>query len=447
MNLTTKNVGSNYLAKVVSLPKPYPHPNAQKLQLVSIEGNIVVTGLNAREGALYVYFPIETAINRDYLGWSNSFSDPLLNADKTKKGFFHDKGRVKAVKLRGQPSEGYIVPVEDIERWICEADSGKSLPFILGDMVGTEFDSINGILLCEKYVPVQQIKGPSKTPKTPKTVRHDRIVEGQFHFHVSTNQLKKNIHRINPEDTITITEKLHGTSIVCSKLLVNRKLKWYEKLLRKIGIKIQDKEYGLVYSSRNVIKNQYEVPKQFNHYYKEDIWGHAAKRLESALQDGISIYAEIVGYTPNGNCIQKGYDYGCKPGEFDVYVYRMTSTNASGKVIEFTTGQIKRYCDTHGLKMVPIHYHGMAVRWCPLFIDALDRDWNAEFLKSLTDDFLEKDCKLCVNKVPAEGVVVTVEKDQFQAYKLKSFAFFERESKVLDEGVADIETTGEDSEN
>lgn len=446
MKLTTKNVGSNYLAKVVRLPKPFKHPNADKLQLVSIDSNVVVTGLNAREGDIYVYFPIETAINKDYLAWSNSFSDPLLNVDKTKKGFFHGKGRVKAVKLRGQPSEGYIVPVGDIERWYAETP-GSKLPFIMGDQVGVEFDTIDGLLLCEKFVPFQQTKGPANTPKVPKKVRHDRIVEGQFHFHVETAQLKKNIHCINPTDTITISEKLHGTSLVCSRLLVNRKLNWYEKLLKAVGVRIESKEYGLVYSSRSVIKNQYEVPKAHNHYYKEDIWGLAARRLEPALQDGISIYAEIVGYTPNGRDIQKGYDYGCKLGEFDVYVYRMTSTNASGKVIELTTNQIKSYCDRHGLKMVPIHYHGNADSWLQYIPDLDGPSWNENFLKCLTDAFLEKDCKMCANKVPAEGVVVTVEKDEFEAYKLKSFAFFERESKVLDEGVADIENAGENGEN
>jgi len=447
MLFSTKNVGSNYLARIVKLPAPYKHPNADRLQLVNIQGSVVVTGMNAKEGDLYVYFPLESRLNSEYLKWSNSYSDSTLNADQTKKGYFGDKGRVKAQKLRGQPSEGYIVPLQDIESFFIKGlgcPDTFELDAVGENFNGIEFDTINhsglSILICEKYVPpMQYAKGPKNMPKKDKRVRHNRIVDGQFRFHVDTAQLKKNIHSINPTDTITITEKLHGTSLVCSRVLVNRELKWYEKLLKRIGIKIQDKEYGMVYSSRSVIKNKY-TDKDPGGFYKEDVWGAAAKRLEPALKDGITFYAEIVGFTTNGGCIQKGYDYGCKQGEFEVYVYRMTYTNPAGDVLELNTNQIKNYCDKFGLKMVPIHYHGEAQH----FVDFYPGDypqWEANgLLEILTKEFLEKKCGICKNDVPNEGVVVTVERDQFTAYKLKSFAFFERESKELDSGEVDLET-------
>ena len=464
MRLFTKNVGSNYLAKVVRLSNVRKHPNADKLQLTSVDNQTVVVGLNAKEGDEYIFFPLETAINKKFLAFTNSFSDPLLNSDGKTKGFFNDKGRVKAIKLRGTPSEGYLVPIKDFLAWI----QANPAQWAEGDWVGTEFDSVDCVicdqsaessikteLVCEKYVPYTMVKGPANTPTQKKELRHNRIVPGQFHFHVDTAQLKKNIHMISPNDTITISEKLHGTSVVISNVLVNRKLKWYEKLLKRIGVKIEDKEYDMVYSSRSVIKNQYEVPKTHEHYYKEDVWGLAAKRVYPFLKPGMTAYAEIVGYTPNGTCIQKGYDYGCKQGEFEVYIYRMTQTDTLGNVLELTTNQIKRFVNscavlvTEGgmqwyqqLNMVPIHYHGLASNYVGHFPETPDdlENFRAKLLEYLTDEHLEKPCKMCKNNVPAEGVVVTVEADQFQAYKLKSWAFFEGETKALDKGEIDLET-------
>lgn len=447
MRLFTKNVGSNYLAKVVRLSNIRKHPNADKLQLTSVDNQTVVVGLNAKEGDEYIFFPLETAINKKFLAFTNSFSDPLLNSDGKTKGFFNDKGRVKAIKLRGTPSEGYLVPIKDFLAW-TQANPAE---WAEADFNGKEFDSVDFIvydgdlgttnvteLVCEKYVPYTIVKGPANAPKQKKELRHNRIVPGQFHFHVDTAQLKKNIHMIRPEDTITISEKLHGTSVVISNVLVNRKLKWYEKLLKRLGVKIQDKEYDMVYSSRSVIKNAYEVPKTHNHFYKEDVWGLAAKRVYPFLKPGMTAYAEIVGYTPNGTCIQKGYDYGCSQGDFEVYIYRMTQIDPFGNVLELTTNQIKRFVDGTGtkmIKMVPVRWHGIAHQYVPGL-----GSFHDELLKELTDTYLEKPCQMCKNNVPAEGVVVTVEADQFQAYKLKSWAFFEGETKALDKGEVDIET-------
>ena len=449
MKLYTKNTGSNYLAQIVVLPKPEKHLNADKLQVVRIQGSQIIVGMNAKEGDTCILFPLECAINKKLLAFTNSFSDPLRNADGKTKGFFNDKGRVRAVKLRGTPSEGYLCPVESFQAWV---DSLAGFPDIgLNLEAGKEFDSMEYLfadgakntvvkeeLICEKYVPFQQAaKGPANQIKLDKTRRFDKMIPGQFHFHVDTAQLKKNIDLINQEDTITITEKLHGTSAVFSRILVKRKLSFLEKVAKFIGCKVQETEYDVVYSSRAVIKNAYLYAEnqKLNHWYKQDVWGDAKLKIQDCIESGISIYAEIVGQMKNGGWIQKGYDYGTKPCEFDIYVYRITSTNPKGSVIEFSTNQIKSYCQKYDLKMVPIHYHGPAYG----LVSEVKKTFHEDLLDYLTKEYLEKPCGMCKNNVPAEGIVVTVEKDQFTAYKLKSWAFFEGETKALDAGEVDIE--------
>ena len=109
--LKTNLKDTNYRAKIVQLKNIRKHSNADKLQCVTIDFQTVITGMNAKEGDIYIYFPLECAINKEYLSWSNSFSSPDMNEDKTKKGFFDKNGRVRAVRLRGEPSQGYIIQI------------------------------------------------------------------------------------------------------------------------------------------------------------------------------------------------------------------------------------------------------------------------------------------------------------------------------------------------
>lgn len=435
----SEKANSNYLAKIVKLSNVRQHPNADRLQVVTIDGNNVITSMSAQEGMMYVYFPLETAINKNYLSYSNAFASKELNKDPDVKGYFPNTGRVRATRLRKEKSEGYIVPVSDIINWLSETYNKELLINDITD--GQEFDVVCDIKLCEKYVNREQINLERKESKnTKKKAKVSRLVDDQFHFHIDTPQLKKFIHDVDPEDYIHITRKLHGTSAIVSRVLCVKPLKWYEKLLKSLGLNIVDKHYDLVYSSRKVVKNGYlnENEVNHNHYYSSDVWGDCAKKFEHTLKDGISLYGEIVGFTTDGSMIQKGYDYGCPPNTFEFYVYRVTYTSTSGDVYEFTPKQVEKYCNNYGIKTVPLIYYGKAK---DLYNISVEEHWHNNFLEKLCEDYLEKDCDLCSTNVPDEGICLRVDKPlDIEIYKLKSFRFFERETKLLDEGFVDLET-------
>jgi hypothetical protein len=453
---TSKKAHLNYLARVVKLNNLRKHSNADRLQVETIDGNNVITGMTAMNGMLYVYFPLESAINKDYLAYSNSFVEKTLNRDPEVKGYFNNSGRVRATRLRGERSEGYIVPVEDISEWLKTV--GHDFVFT-EEMVDKEFDSIGDIILCEKYLNWKAIKAARQQSKnTTKKAKVSRLVENQFHFHIDTPQLKKFISNVRPDDTIWITRKLHGTSAIISKVICVKKLNWFERLLKKLGVNVVDTHYDLVYSSRKVVKNGYLDPNEtnHNHYYSSDIWGDCAKKYEQFLRPGISLYGEIVGYTPDGAFIQKGYDYGCEPGKYDFYVYRVTITSATGDVYEMSPDQMKHYCEKYGIKTVPELYYGKAVSLAAKFDTLLEvnEDWQNEFLNILCEQYLEKDCKdplfsdiPCTDNVPDEGICLRIDKPlDIEIYKLKSFAFYERETKMLDAGDVDMETLQTETE-
>ena len=442
----SKNANINYLAKIIEIDESNfsPHPNADKLKLVHIFGNTISTGIDSQPG-LYVYFPVECVIDSEFLKFHNLYRDKTLNNSPECGGFFEAKGRVRCVKLRGLASEGFIMPLSALEEFCAES--------IEGDITNTSFDTIGDKLLVWKYV----IKLPPtrNSDKIVKAVWSDKIVENQFRFHIDTPKLQDNLFKINPEDLIQITAKLHGTSLICCKLNTYRKLNWFEKLLKRFKMNIKETEYVSFCSSRKVIKSPEINPNVQKGYYDYDIWTIAHQIVDPYLTKGMTIYAEIVGYQPNGKPIQGKYDYGCiydpkkfdytkltvgemyKANLFNIYIYRITLTNEDGKVYEFSAKQVQDWCNENGLNVVPEVYYGRAK---DLFDLSLEHHWHDNFIDALRDKYLEKDSIYCNNKVPEEGIVIRRETSTIDVYKFKSKRFLTHETEELDKGNVDIET-------
>jgi hypothetical protein len=444
--LSVQTDHTNYLAKVVKLTAPRKHENADKLQVVTIDAQNVITGLDAKEGAIYIYFPLESVLNSEYLSYTNSFAKAELNRDTTVKGFFPSAGRVKTTKLRGLFSEGYIVPVKSLVDWLNHAGTKATVEDF---EVGTEFSHFDDVKICDKYInydALRKLQNIERAKKNHgKVKRESKLIDNQFRLHIDTAPLKKYIQNINPDDTISISEKIHGTSGVFGKVLCKKPLKWYEKVLKKLGVNIVNSHYDYVYSSRKVIKNAY-ADKKSDSYYDTDIWAIVAQQLNPFLKDGMTFYVEIFGQLPNGKWIQKNFDYGTEPNKHDYAIYRITSTNAVGDVIEFTEEQIISYCKKYGLKHVPYRYIGKAFNFQPYpgvnevnQAAAIDV-WREQFLNELIKLFTEMDCPMSKNKVPREGVVIRRFNDHADVYKLKSLRFIQREAEEAEAGEVDVET-------
>jgi RNA ligase (TIGR02306 family) len=425
----SEGANPNYLAKIVELRGLEKHPNADRLQVCKIDFQNVITGPDAKDGDICVFFPLECQIDAEYLSHTNSFSSELLNKDANTKGFFDKSGRVKAVKLRGEKSMGYIAPISTFQGLLNDpvAEFSKH--------IGEEFDTINDHLLCKKYcVPVKNSGTPNRLGKKP---RISRLVDGQVHLHVDTENLRKMAYKLNPDDHIAISYKVHGTSFWVSNVLVNRKLNFFNKILKRLGVKIQDTEYDIVFGSRRVVKNEYETQGTMD-YYDGDLWSEIKDEIKDRIPKGFTIYGECVGFTKGGGFIQAGYDYGCAEGTRKIYVYRITFTNVDGKVFNLSNEQCREFCGASGLDFVTEFFNGNAKG---IADPAQTQKWHASFIYNLEQEYTEKDCFICKEKVPEEGIVVRKESlFNFEAYKLKSFAFLEYETKMLDSGDGDIES-------
>jgi len=425
----SKDANINYLAKVVKINSLCKHPNADKLQIAIVDFQEVIVDLDVKIGDIMIFFPLESQINQEFLSYTNSFRHSNLNrvVDDEHTGFFEDNRRVRAVKLRGQKSMGVLFPAEQFQNWI----GGESLE------VGTEFDSVGKTIIVQKYMlPVKQTPN-QRLGKKPKV---SRLVDGQVHLHTDTENLLRNITKLSPDDYISITYKVHGTSFWVSNVLVKRNLNLFEKLLKSLGIKIKETEYDYVYGSRKVVKNaNMDDPKRKDHFYEYDLWGDIKEEIKEFIPKGYTIYGECLGFTKGDAYIQSQYDYGCEPCKNKLMIYRITFTNEDGIVYNLSTNEIKDYCDRVGLEYVPLFYYGVAKDLCPQIDES--NHWHENYVKYLQDKFTEKDCYICKNKVPEEGIVLRKEGQfEFETYKLKSFRFLEFETKLLDEGVEDIES-------
>lgn len=425
----------NYLAKVVKIENFKPHSDLEvnKLKCCTIDGFNIICGIDSQPG-LYVYFPTGCCLNPDFLRYANLYRHKELNNNPEQSGMFEDNGRVKAIRLRGELSEGFILPTVILENYILSVTNIQ-----LDCIEGTEFDCVEHegkiFWINKKYIIKTNIQTDyQKQSKQPKGL--DKLIDDQFRFHYDTVLIKKIPKMINPNDIIHISSKIHGTSHISARVLCKQPLNWKQKIAKWLTGEEFNK-YDYLYASRTVIKNKYYNKKASDGFYGVDVWAEADKILKPCLQKGMTIYSEIVGFLPNGGYIQKNYDYGCEPPvdkeyihekHFKVRVYRITLTNVDGQVHEFSAREVQQYCNKVGLIPVEEYYYGYARDLYPnLEISA--KDWSEQFINKLANDKrfnMECDSPDCNNKVPHEGIVIKVENMKSEAFKLKCFKFLSK---------------------
>jgi len=499
-NIFTKSekFKQEYCTTIVKIGEVKDIPGYDSIGVTVVENfTMVVRKDECHEGDILFYAANESELNTDFLSKNNLFEigerqlnvnyeevEKLMSEDKKdeakrKVGFFNKYGRVKMIRLGGVPSFGFLFS----QRAMALAFPGVE-KLNLEDYIGTEFDTVDGVLFSKPYVPrIKERKhsaGKGKHYKRHKKTiaKIDRIVEGQWQFHYDTQSLERNAWKIKPEDVVDISLKLDGTSIIFGNIqtrtprLPKTRFNFLNKLILKAFMLMPDKwrtwdiDWEDVCSSRNVIRsgNAYvEAPKSSTSKVGKTgdnyptgldaVYPQWYEILKGKVDHGMIIYGEILGYVPNSETgiITRGgkvYDYGCKKGENKLMIYRVTEFNsATGKyedfeitdVIGYTKWLIETYPDLED-KIFPLQlmYHGPAKDIYPDL--STEEHWHENFVRRMKTDS-EKfgmDLKepLCKNKVWREGLVIRIENDPIQeAFKIKSDLYFEQEKKDMDKGV------------
>lgn len=352
---------SEHCGFITRLTNVKPHNNADKLQLCVIFNNQVVIDKEMKEGDLVFYVPSDMQLGKEFCEKNN-----LL---RSQGGYLEDdKRNVKCIKLRGQRSDGLVLPISTLAPFTDISELKQ----------GDRIELLSGVQIVQKYVPKGKVgKSSTYTQQRPQSKDPFKVKYPLFAKHKDTPQLDYNLDLFNMNDEIIITEKCHGCSGRISNNYAYRKKKcnkwrvFWNSLIKKKTENERFRRY--ITGSKNVILENnkdgdgYYGDNAFRFKYLDDL------EQNNKLQFGEEIYFEIVGWVNENTSIMPScgnskiqdkefskqygettvFSYGCEPGENDIYVYRMTFTNEDGYVIEYPWDLVKLRCEQMGLKTVP----------------------------------------------------------------------------------------------
>lgn len=469
---------SEHCGYVVKVEHLRPHSNADRLQVATFFGNDTIVGLDVHIGTMGVYFPVDLQLSERFC----AVNDLVRRKDENGKqcgGYLDpDKRNIKAIKLRGEKSDGLFLPLTAFADFCTISDL----------KVGDTIEVLNGEEICRKYIPHTNTFVRYHGAHAPRKVKVN--IAPTFYEHVDTEQLAYNLDKFKVGDMVQLTLKMHGTSGRTGYLpLLHTKRTIFDKIFRRHGKDYY--EYGYVTGTRRVVLDG----ERKGGFYESDDFRYAmAAKFEGKLRKGEVVYYEIVGFQgPEGAPImsqvanskvkdpeftkQYGatttFSYGCNQwagyteneyreddtcgrGEregvcCEVYVYRMTMVNADGDVVEYSPDQIRERCEQMGVKVVP--------EFCRFIIPYDEIDWhtdgNGNLYADAEDYHIVDPGEYVLRKVEQyfdgpdpvgkthvrEGVVARIcNRTNFAVYKHKNFSF-----KVL-EGIAKDEATAPDLE-
>ncbi len=323
---------SSYFASVCYLTDVRKHPNADRMLIANALGFQVIVGLDAKDGDLVVVFPSDGRLSREML-LANKLYRKHPDTGAEMGGYFHENGRVKALRLRKASSEAFVTSIPSLEKAFGLLD--------LED--GDEFTHLNGKLVCEKYYTPATLNAMKRLANQPAKKKKAQDYAPEFTRHFSTTKLRHDIYSIvNSTAEMIVTEKLHGTSGRTGLVKWTDK-KWYQTALSWIGL-YEDK-YRYISGTRKVVYSPDAIQEEESGFYEGSVFRRDIHNsiASMGLNEGEVLYYEIVGYTGVEGSPIMGYhflkdlkDSGvpkkeyAKYGDFVMYSYGCEQENAQG---------------------------------------------------------------------------------------------------------------------
>jgi len=412
----------NNCARIVKINHIEKHPNADNLQIVYLFGTQVITDMSAKQGDLVIYFDSNLQLSADYLKHNNLYRHNKLNFDVKKEGYFDDNGRVKAIRLRGEFSNGVLMPLKSLDFTGNIYDNNT---YERDFQEGHEFTHWNNVEICSKYIVPIEIK--SQGSNRNKTRKSKIKISPMFIEHWDTAQYMRNKHLIPYNTIVYIEEKIHGTSNRTGNVLIKKELSFLERLINLIkGMDLFTPTFWkIVNGTRRTIQSESSVG-----FHDNTMRDELKNKVAPLLYKGEEIYCEIAGYEVSGKQIQKGFSYNTEPGQSRFFLYRVSHNNEDGVIIDLSREAVYARAKELDLESPPLlttfHYTGT--------------EYSKKKLDSLVLELCQGNSTLD-SKTLREGVVIWFMNKfgQWTCLKHKSEAFLLKESKLKDEGVGDIE--------
>ena len=441
-----------YCGYVVKVEKIRKHENADRLQIATFFGNDTVVGLDTQMGQMGIYFPVDGQLSAEFCAANDLVRRKDENGNPAGGYLDPDKRNIKAVKLRGEKSDGLFMPIT------CLASFGPISDLKVGDTI----DIFNGVEICKKYIPKRQHRSYSGGGKGSGKAKAN--FAPTFYEHVDTAQLAYSLGDFRVGDTVELSLKMHGTSARTGYLPLVKRAKptLWERIRRRPGKEYT--EYGYVTGTRRVVLDD----KHEGGFYSDNEFRHQmAKKFEGKLHKGEVVYYEIVGFVNESTPIMASvknskikdkafskqygeetvFSYGCnRYGDWEwdtqdssgdiaprceVYVYRMTMTNEDGDVVEMSPDQVRYRCEQMGVKTVPVFKRFIIPHYLP---DHEDIEVNpGEYVLRKVEEYFDGPDPIDKTHI-REGVVARiVNRPNIAVYKHKNWSFRVLEGIIKDE--------------
>lgn len=307
---------SELIVPTTRVTKIYPHPNADKLDFIEVQGwRCIVSRGSVEKGDWGAYFPIDSVL-----------PDNIMNVAFKDAKIKPKDGRVKTVKIRGEIAQGLFLPRKLLPVFPAYPQEGQDLAEVL--QVTKYEPPVKELPLC-----MQTSKKGTRKKANPN-----------FKEYTNLQHLKWFANVFEVGEPVAITEKVHGTSARYGFVPTVADT-WWKRLKAAIGLL---PKFEFVYGSRKV--QLQSKSHRTTSYYGTDVWGSMCEQLNlpGVLEEGEVVYGEI--YGPG---IQKGYDYGVPAGERRFVVY---DVQKDGRFLNHN--ELVAWCAETGLAMVPTLYTG-----------------------------------------------------------------------------------------
>ena len=169
-----------YVGYVTVLKNVRKHSNADRLQVGECFGNQVIVSLDYKEGQMGVYFPVDGQLSERFCQVNDLVRRKDENGNACGGYLDPDKRNIKALRLRGEQSDGLFMPLT------CLADFTKISDLKEGDTISV----LNGEEICRKYIPRRNVARTSGKSKSGKAKAN---FAPTFYEHIDTAQLAYNL--------------------------------------------------------------------------------------------------------------------------------------------------------------------------------------------------------------------------------------------------------------
>lgn len=177
-----------YCAYVTTLKGLRKHSNADRLQCVEVFGQNVIVDLSYKDGQKVVFFPSDGQLSEEYAKDNNLVRMKDENGNNIGGYMDAEKRNVTAIRLRGEKSEGLVLPIESLSKYV---DVTK-----LKD--GDQITVIGGHEICRKYIPKSSRRSNNSRKSSDKKKKDNSISYPFFEEHKDTAQLAYNMSAFKP---------------------------------------------------------------------------------------------------------------------------------------------------------------------------------------------------------------------------------------------------------